>query len=91
MSEYAGLQDLINAIEGVSVSCHYGKVNCGFSPSKDREMVIGETAGAEIQIKKHPSGIEDQNRNKWWVFVECPGCGYQTSYKKLLKLVKNDV
>ena len=39
---------------------------------------------------KHDGGTPDEEGTKWWLFIECPGCGHQHSLGKLKHHLTND-
>ena len=51
------------------------------------------TCGQEQEIwdwkgYPHANGLEDDNGERWWIFIECTKCNYQWSWHKLANRVK---
>jgi len=38
----------------------------------------------------HSDGLADNENDKWWVYIVCPYCGYQNSFKKVIKQIQNN-
>jgi len=36
----------------------------------------------------HPSGLESENGQRYWLYLTCPGCGYQWAWWKLLRQIE---
>ncbi len=48
--------------------------------------ICGKTIAAlPLYGYKHDNGYADKNGEKWWLFVHCPYCGYDTAIWKLPK------
>lgn len=84
--EPSELTQVVHELIGLEVPCWHGSVNCSYSPMTegDKRMIIGQTAGASVQIEPHDGGIPDETGKKFWVFVSCPDCGYDSTWKKIL-------
>ena len=51
-------------------------LNC-FGPCK-KDQYLNEFYGYE-----HSGGLKDSSGKRWWVYFQCPECGYQHSFNKM--------
>jgi len=42
------------------------------------ELVVGGLDG-----RPHEHGVEDENGDKWWLYLECPDCGHEERYSRV--------
>lgn len=64
------LGETIESLQGKSFMC---LGTCG------KSKVI-----ASLLAYPHDGGLEDKDGEKWWLYYECPTCGYQSSWWKIL-------
>ncbi len=64
------VERFLNLVRDRKFRCHCGRIHTFH--------------GLEFQGYAHECGLRDRNDRKWWVFWECPHCGHQWSFLKIL-------
>ncbi|RLG69022.1 hypothetical protein DRN93_01290 [archaeon] len=49
----------------------------------------GKELHGRIEFYRHSGGVEDENGQRWWIYITCNSCGYQNSWWKLLRQFVN--
>lgn len=50
-------------------------------PACGHDVTVGNEAA--VRGYRHTDGIPDDGGNRWWAYVECPDCEYETTYDQL--------
>lgn len=50
-------------------------------PACGQDVTIGDEA--PVHGYHHADGLPDETDDRWWVYVVCPDCEYETTYDQL--------